>query len=148
MRSGVKSRASMLPEMSSASTMSMPRVVDDVSLVEVCGRASAMIINAVAAHTSTNGTWRNQYLAVRRRAAAKASTVDMRTAAPPRSVHLTYHATIGTTSANSHNNRGFAKLIIRYSLFTLFLYSFRVIPNIREDVGIFLILPYTLCGIW
>ena len=54
-RSGWKSLASILPEMSSASTMSIPSVELLVFFDVLCGRASATISSAVARHLRTNG---------------------------------------------------------------------------------------------
>ena len=54
-RSGWKSRASMLPEMSSDSTMSIPSVVRLESLWELCGRASATTNSATAPQRNTKG---------------------------------------------------------------------------------------------
>ena len=58
-RSGFKSCASILPEISIAKTISIPFVVLSSQLVEDCGRAKAIIIKVTAAIFNTKGKWRN-----------------------------------------------------------------------------------------
>ena len=77
-RSGVKSRASILVDTSRARTMSMPSVSVLLTLDELRGRAIATISRATAISLSTAGRWRST-LAAPALAAEKGAAVDMAT---------------------------------------------------------------------
>ena len=82
-RSGSKSRASMLVDTSIASTISIPSVVVELPFSEFCGRANATSSSATAVQRNTNGRCRAQYLTPLD-TPSSGTTEEMRNAEPPR----------------------------------------------------------------
>ena len=101
-RSGRRSRASILPEMSMAIIMSMPSVEEFCQLSVDCGRARMTITSAMATMRSTKGRWRRRTLAVVMPFTSNASDDDISMLAWLRRSFHTYAAISGTMRSNKN----------------------------------------------